>query len=164
MVSYTISPCAITDAADISRNNISAFWEDPSWILSWNHTTLDQHIAQVVKRIPRNLLNNRATTRHQKAVDPETGRLLGYARWIIPPSYSVLADGQPAWPEAMGPTVTPEEEAEIRRVAATAIWSPNTEANELEVPVNKIKDELLEKKPYLRTSILWSCELRDTYD
>jgi hypothetical protein len=129
---------------------MSAFWQDPNWILAWRHTTLEQHIAEVAKRIPRNLLNDRTTMRHQKAVDPETGCLLGYARWILPPSHATVADGKPAWPEALGPAVGHEEEAEIRRVAATAIWNPNHDGDVLDVPVGEIKREILQRKPYLR--------------
>jgi hypothetical protein len=114
-------------------------------------TTLEQHIDQVTKRCPRNLLNDRMTLQHQKASDPETGCLLGYARWILPPSHTTTADNTPAWPEALVPTVGREEEAEIRRVAATAIWKPNHDLDELDVPVGKIKNEMLEKELYLRS-------------
>jgi hypothetical protein len=144
MPTYTISQCTIADGAALSRNNMSAFWEDPNWVLAWRHKTLEEHITQVTKRVPRNLLNDRETLRHQKAVDPENGRLLGYARWILPASHATLVDGTPAWPEALVPAVAAEEEPEIRRVADTAIWDP------LDEPISRIKREILERKPYLR--------------
>jgi hypothetical protein len=149
MATYTISQCTIADGAALSRNNMSAFWEDPNWVLAWRHKTLEEHIAQVTKRVPRNLLNDRETLRHQKAIDPQSGRLLGYARWILPASYAALADGTPAWPEAMVPAVAAEEEAEIRRVADTAIWDPRHDADALDEPVSRIKREILERKPYI---------------
>ena len=147
---YTISQCTIADAADLSRNNMSAFWEDPTWVLLWrDNTTLEQLIAIGTKRVPRNLLNDRMTLRHQKAIDPETGRLLGYARWVLPASHATTADGKPVWSEALVPAVGQEEEAEIRRVAAAANWNPNHGTGALDVPVTKIKDEILGRKPYL---------------
>ena len=151
MPTYTISPCTIADGAALARNNMSAFWQDPNWVLMWRHTTLEQHILEVTKRVPRNLLNDRGTTRHQKAIDPETGRLLGYARWILPPSHATTAAGEPAWPEALCPAVGHEEETEIRRVADTANFNPTSDADQLDVPVGVIKREILQKKPYLRT-------------
>jgi hypothetical protein len=46
--------------------------------------------------IPWNLINRRAEKRHLKAIDVETGELVGYARWLLPP---ILADKN-VWPEA----------------------------------------------------------------
>ncbi|KAI9734775.1 MAG: hypothetical protein M1818_006762 [Claussenomyces sp. TS43310] len=150
MAPYTIAQCTIADSAALSRNNISAFWEDPHWLLEWRHRTLEYHIAQVAKRTPRNLLNNRLAHRHQKAIDPETGRLLGYARWYLPPSHAINTDGTPAWPEAIVPAVGPEEETEIRRMADDTIWDPNCDADELLVPIREMKDEILARKTYMR--------------
>ncbi|KAI0127674.1 acetyltransferase [Xylariales sp. AK1849] len=151
---YTISGCTVADGAALSANNIAAFWADPHWNLAWRHRTLGYHITQVAKRYPRNLLNNRDTKRHQKAIDPETGRLVGYARWYIPPEYITQPDGTPAWPEAITPAVSPEEEAEIRRVAATAHWDPNCDADILLEPIQEIEDEILAKKLYIRLEYL----------
>jgi len=149
MATYTIAQCTVTDSDDLTRNNIPAFWEDPHWNLAWRHKTLEQHLVQVAKRTPRNLLNDRLTKRHQKAIDPKTGRLLGYARWILPPSHATNEDGTLVWPEAVVPAVGPEEEAEFRRIADTAIWDPNTDSDELLVPVYKVKEEILARKPYM---------------
>ncbi|KAI1871502.1 uncharacterized protein JN550_004496 [Neoarthrinium moseri] len=146
MPTYIVAPCSVADGAALSRNNISAFWRDPNWVLSWRHKTLEQHVAEVAKRYPRNLLRDRAAQRHQKAVDPATGRLAGYARWVLPPSHAGFA----TWPEAVVPAVTEAEEAEIERVAATAVWDPNPESDVLVEPISKIKKEILGRKPYLR--------------
>jgi hypothetical protein len=149
MAAYEISPCIVADAAALSRNNMSAFWEDPSWVLSWRHTTLEEHIVTSAKRYPRRLISDRMTSRHQKAVDPKTGRLLGYARWVLPDSYATIADGEPAWPEAIVPAVGPEEEAEIRRVAEATLWNPNLESDPLDTAVGKLKKEIMGRKPYM---------------
>lgn len=149
MTSCVIAPCTVTDGDALSRNNISAFWEDPNWVLAWRHTTLEKHILTTSKRYPRKLISDRATSRHQKAVDPETGRLLGYARWVLPTSHTTLANGDPAWPEAMVPEVEPAQEAEIRRVAEATPWNPNLESDVLDTAVSEIKKEILGSKPYL---------------
>ncbi|KAI1873015.1 uncharacterized protein JN550_003268 [Neoarthrinium moseri] len=153
MSGYIISQCTVEDGADLSRNNIPAFWEDPHWILEWRHRTLEYHIAQVSKRTPRNLLNERLTRRHQKATD-ETGALLGYARWSLPLSHATCSDGTFAWPEAVVPAVEPEREAEIRQIADTAPWDPNCDADDLLIPVREIKDTILTRKPWMQLDYL----------
>jgi hypothetical protein len=49
----------------------------------------------------------------------------------------------------MVPEVRPEEEAEIRRIAAAAIWNPNTESDALDVAAGRIKDKILARKSFL---------------
>lgn len=149
MAAYAIAPVTLADSEALSRNNMSAFWEDPNWVLAWRDTTLEQHIDATTKRYPRRLIADRATSRHQKAIDPQTGRLLGYARWILPASHATTADGEPVWPEAMGPLVGPEEEEEIKRIASAAPWNPNNDTDPLDNEVTKIKKELMQKKTYL---------------
>ncbi|RFU28499.1 hypothetical protein B7463_g7844, partial [Scytalidium lignicola] len=109
-----------------------AFWQVPHWILEWRRKTLEHHIAQVAKRLPRNLINDRKTKRYQKALNPETGDIVGYARWILPLTHAIT------------------EDAEIRRIADTAIWDLNTDSDELLVPIREIKNEILARKPYMR--------------
>ncbi|UKZ92986.1 uncharacterized protein TrAFT101_007918 [Trichoderma asperellum] len=149
MASLAIASCSVADGAALSRNNMSAFWEIPNWVLAWRHSTLEEHIARMTKRYPRRLISERETSRHQKVVDTETGRLLGYARWVLPESYAVLADGGPAWPEAMVPAVSPEEEAEIKRVAEATQWNPNNDTDPLDEAVTNIKNKIMARKPYL---------------
>ncbi|KAM0263532.1 hypothetical protein ACHAQJ_001151 [Trichoderma viride] len=149
MATYAIAPCNAADGHALSRNNMSAFWEIPNWVLTWRNTTLEEHIITVAKRYPRRLITDRETSRHQKAVDPETGRLLGYARWILPASFATAVDGEPAWPEAVVPAVGPEEEAEIRRVADATPWNPIEESDSLDIAVREIKDKIMQKKQYL---------------
>ncbi len=103
--------------------------------------------------MPRNLLNDRNIKQYQKAIDPATGRLVGYARWYLPLSHATTADGTPTWPEAIVSAVEPEEEAEIRRIATTAIFNPNEDSDVLLVPIREVKNEILPRKPYVRTWI-----------
>lgn len=147
---YTITGCTLADSDELTKNNIPAFWADPHWQLAWRHRTLEYHITQIAKRTPRNLINDPDTKRHQKAVDPTTGRIVGYARWILPASHAKSIGGAPAWPDAVVPSVSEEEEAEIRRVAATAHWDPKEESDELLIPIREAEDEILSRKDYMR--------------
>lgn len=136
---YMISQCTVADGTAITRNNMAAFWEDPHYRMGWPHRTLDYHIAQKAKQMPRDLLDDdRTTKRHQKAIETETMSLVGYARWKIPASHARKPDGSMAWEEAVIPLVESEEEAEIRKIASSAVWDPNNDADELEVPVQML--------------------------
>lgn len=154
---YSICQVTAADGPALAATNIPAFWADPHWRLDWRHRTLDYHISQVALRYPRTLVRNRATARHQKAVDTATGQILGYVRWTIPESHSIIApvpgqvgeEGTPAWPEAQVPAVSPEEEYEISRVAAAAVWDPDCTAHPLDDRAQEVKNELLGRKTYM---------------
>ncbi|KGO75404.1 Acyl-CoA N-acyltransferase [Penicillium italicum] len=155
MAPFVLSPCCVADGAALAANSIPAFWADPHWVLAWRHRTLEYHVSQIALRFPRNLLNNRQALRHQKAVDLEAGRILGYARWCLPPSYEISPDdGTPTWPEAQVPAVEPEKEVEIRRIAETVIWDPNNDADELLDRVNALEKEVTPKTPYISLEYL----------
>ncbi|KAK3900099.1 hypothetical protein C8A05DRAFT_17561 [Staphylotrichum tortipilum] len=144
--------------------------------LEWRHRTLDYHISQVALRYPRTLQRNRATARHQKAVDTATGEILGYARWSIPESHATITtaesdgNGTPAWPEAVIPAVSAEEETEINRMAATAVWDPDLTSDPLLDGMRKIQDprghpglqDVHEYKPILLTLLTSLIEGADT--
>jgi hypothetical protein len=149
MPDYVIQGCTIQDSADVARNNMSSFWQDQNWRLTWKHSTLPRVIEACTARSPRNLLKDRALLRHFKAVDPETGRFLGYARWKLPPGYQTGEDGCPTWPEGQVPDVSAEERAKIEEVADAADWKPNDEADELDAPITRRKIEYLARKEYL---------------
>ncbi|KAJ5679333.1 Acyl-CoA N-acyltransferase [Penicillium macrosclerotiorum] len=155
MAPFEISQCSVVDGAALAANSIPAFWADPNWVLAWRHRTLEYHISQIALRFPRNLLNNREALRHQKAVDLETGRILGYARWRLPSSYETNPDDStPTWPEAQVPAVEPETETEIRRIAETVVWDPNGDDNELSDRVDALKKEVTPKTPYISLEYL----------
>ncbi|KAL5332071.1 hypothetical protein ACEPPN_001615 [Leptodophora sp. 'Broadleaf-Isolate-01'] len=135
---------SVADSEAITRNSIPAFWEDPNWVITWKHTTLEAHLIECLKRSPRNLITDRAHKRHQKAVDSE-GRLIGYARWLLPDSHAKFE----VWSEAVVPLVGAEEEEEMKRIAATAIWKPNDESDDLLVPLQEARKELLKGKEYM---------------
>ncbi|KAF5484480.1 hypothetical protein CGCS363_v014803 [Colletotrichum siamense] len=123
MVSWKIVPCTLADAPALARNNMNAFWAtDKNWKLGWTiqNIELDFLVGEVIKRMPNNLLKNRETLRHFKAVDPETGTLMGYARWELPAKY---ADA-PEWADAQIPDVSEEERKAIKERSDGAWWKP----------------------------------------
>ncbi|POS73480.1 acetyltransferase [Diaporthe helianthi] len=149
MPDYVIQGCTIQDSADVARNNMTAFWQDPNWRIVWKNSTLSRVIQGCTDRSPRNLLKERELLRQFKAVDPETGEFLGYARWRLPPGSQDKEDGRPMWREGQVPDVTPEERAKIEEVADAADWHPDDEADELDAPITRRKIEYLAKKEYL---------------
>ncbi|KAK0639827.1 acyl-CoA N-acyltransferase [Cercophora newfieldiana] len=156
---FTISPVTVADGPALAAVCIPAFWTDPHWRLEWRHRTLDYHISQVALRYPRNLLRNRLTARHQKAVDNTTGEILGYARWSLPASHATTpvengTDAEPAWPEALVPPVSADEEAEIVRVADTAVWDPDLTSDPLLDAPMTIKGEILAQGTFMTLDYL----------
>lgn len=92
----------------------------------------------------RNLINERPSTRHQKAVDTN-GKIVGYARWSLPASRADLT----IWPEALGPAVSKEEEEEIRKVAGAVVLGGQGNSGELDRPLGSISKGILARKEYL---------------
>jgi hypothetical protein len=151
MSAWQITGCTVADAAALGRNNISAFWEDPTWVLLWpKHITRDFLIEQAGKRYARNLLSDRAATRHQKAVDPNTGALVGYARWILPESHTVDETGQqPAWPDAQVPPVSSAEEEQFRLLAESAWWQFDSGMSGIDDKNHAVMDRICAERPYI---------------
>ncbi|KAK1593657.1 uncharacterized protein LY79DRAFT_551597 [Colletotrichum navitas] len=144
MHAYRIEPCTLADAPALARNNMSAFWTNQSWYLLWpKGTKLDFLIEQAAERIPNNLVRNRETLRHQKAVDPETGALLGYARWKLPAGY----EGAVEWDGSQIADVSEEEKRALKERSDAAWWEPIS-MNEID-DCTPEKERLLAKKPYI---------------
>lgn len=174
MPDYLITNCTVKDGAEMARNNMSAFWGDPNWRYVWKHSTLPRVIEVATPRMPNNLLKNQEALRHFKAVDPETGRLLGYIRWMLPENHYYYDNDNddkdrmepvegglvphdvtrrsPVWPEGQIPAVSDEERAEIAAGAAAVLWDPNVTNTDdrLDDILGVIKDRLMSKKEYLR--------------
>ncbi len=146
---YEIHPCTVSDGEALAYNNMSAFWEDPNWILNWKSKTLDYIIEQAAKRQPHNLLCDRATLRHQKVVDTATGRVVGYARWELPQDRVATTGGEVEWAEAQVPEVSAEKRSMFERLAKTADWSPTGAASALDIPVIAKQHEIMAKKSYM---------------
>ncbi|GAB1211219.1 hypothetical protein ATERTT37_000332 [Aspergillus terreus] len=155
MTSWNIEHCTVADAAALARNNMAAFWEDPTWIALWpKAVTLDFLIEQSTKRQARNLLRSREDTRHEKAVDPITGTVVGYARWILPPGHVTAADGKPTWAEAQVPDVGEAERKHYEELAASAWWNPKEGMGEIDAKNEVVMERILAERPYITLDYL----------
>jgi hypothetical protein len=156
MAPYILEGVKIEDAAELSRNNMTAYSTDPTWILLWD-VPLTAIIDSCTKRMPWNLLKDRERPRHTKALDPETGKILGYARWILPQSKIG------SWPEVQVPEVSKDEARKHLEIYTTAPWNTRSDMDVLDDPVHVIQNKILKEKQYLgkHTSLLFGTKPTD---
>ncbi|KAI0851887.1 acyl-CoA N-acyltransferase [Daldinia vernicosa] len=155
MTTWKIERCTVADAAALARNNMSAFWEDPNWKLIWSkETTLDMLIENNAKRYPRILATDREKKRHEKAVDPATGELVGYARWVLPSEHLAAEDGSPEWAEAQVPDVSDEEKARFEELAKSARLATRKEADGMDDRNDEVLARLLAAGTYIKFEYL----------
>jgi hypothetical protein len=96
-MTFVLQPVVTADAQRMATVKMSAWRGNQDFQFRWKDSpSLDKLISHSCARIPWNLINRRAEKRHLKAIDVETGELVGYARWLLPP---ILADRN-VWPEA----------------------------------------------------------------
>ncbi|KAH8694012.1 hypothetical protein BGW36DRAFT_361834 [Talaromyces proteolyticus] len=134
---------------------MAAFWEDPTWIILWpKDITLDFLIEQSAKRQARNLLQSRQDRRHQKAVDPVTNAVVGYARWILPSGHVTTEEGGPEWVEAQVPDVSEEEKKHFEELAQSAWWNPGSDMGEIDEKNEEVMERILAEKPYITLDYL----------
>lgn len=144
MASYQIEPvCPKKDAIPLSKNNMSAFWEQTWYRMLHVDRTLESIIDSSILRIPKNLLTDRAVRRHQKVIDSATGGTVGYARWILPESHSG------SWLEAQVPSVTEEESKEFEANYKRAVWSPREDMPGFDDPLDEMMKKHAPKKPHI---------------
>ena len=97
MERWRIKSCVLDDAPALARNNGGAFWSQPMWRIVWPKDMEEEFIIeQPVKCMPLRILKDRRAMRQQKAVDPDSGCLVGYARWELP------SGRESQWLEAQG--------------------------------------------------------------
>lgn len=115
-MSISITVADVTLAPSIADAMISARWKDPHWValfksdISSSKVTLD-----TAQRLPWNLITARASNRHQIAIDDTTGKVVAYARWILP-EHLASADSV-IWPEAqVKEPCTAEEKTESEKM------------------------------------------------
>ena len=153
---WTLSPCTVKDGPALAANNIPAFHNDPTtaWALLWpKETSLDYLIEQAAMRQPRNLLRDRETMRHQKAVDPSTEGIVGYARWVLPSSGG-WTQGSIRWEEAQVPPVSADEEKQFAKQANSAWWSPRSDMMNMDDEIQAAVQRYMagKKQGYIRKS------------
>ncbi|KAI2783954.1 acyl-CoA N-acyltransferase [Daldinia loculata] len=155
MTTWNIERCTVADAAALARNNMSAFWEDPNWNLIWpKETTREFLIENATKRYPRTLVTDREKKRHEKAVDPVTGELVGYARWTLPSEHLTTKDGSPEWAEAQVPDVSDEERTRFEELAKSARWNARKEVDGMDDKNDEVMDRLLAEGTYIQLEYL----------
>lgn len=82
--------------------------------------------------MPWNIVTGRDTKRHLKVVEVESGQVVGYAQWILPP---VLASKNDVWLEAQVAEVMPEE---------LSLYEQKYQANSRNGGLIGIKSEMME--------------------
>ena len=152
MPPFAIVHCTVDDGPALARNNMSAFWTDPTWVLIWRGKTLDYVVTQASRRMPQNLLTDTSQRRHQKAVDVNSGDVVGYMRWILPDTSTETPDDM--WPAAKVPSVNVNRAREAKREFDAADWSWDHALDKLDEPLTKMKTQLMKQKKYLCESFL----------
>jgi len=140
------SNCVVSDAQALAENNVTAWWDDPSWNMLWHIRTLQYVIDGAAARGAHRLLQDRDRTRHMKAVDPATGRVVGYVRWEVP----VGCEGD--WLEMQTPDVTEAEREVYRRRYEAADWSTHEGMGEMDDPVHQIQPRIMKGRTFLSKS------------
>ncbi|RDW66458.1 hypothetical protein BP6252_10093 [Coleophoma cylindrospora] len=149
MPPFHVLPCTLADGPALARNNIAAFWTDPTWILMWPGKTCEYVTSQATLRIAHNLLSNREKWRHLKAVDTATGELVGYVRWVLPEDDP---EGK-TWSAALGPVGSAEEREKARRESESADWEFDHSLDKQDEVMVGLKEDLMGGKRYLRECI-----------
>lgn len=103
---------------------------------------------QIVKLQPR-LLRDHDTLRYQKAVDPDTGELVGYARWRLSDNRSESASGEPEWADARMAKVSAEKKTELETKAAGAWWDPHTNVDDLDEDNSEVRERVMAGQPHI---------------
>ncbi|KAJ5199672.1 Acyl-CoA N-acyltransferase [Penicillium cf. griseofulvum] len=96
-MAFIIQPCFPEDAPGLAATMMGARLTDPHWRYLWENPSAESIIPGAIKRVPWTLMSSTETKRHQKAIDVETGQVVGYARWSLPP---IMAKKGDVWLEA----------------------------------------------------------------
>ena len=111
---YIVQNVNLEDVSELSEMMMRAFWEDPHWALMWRGMTVEEVIEGHDHRLPYNLITGRERKRYQKVVDTETGEIVGYSRWLLPPTLvHNERDESVFWKDAMIQGPTPEQRRAI---------------------------------------------------
>ena len=91
-MAFIIQPCFPEDAPGLATTMMGARLTDPHWRCLWENPSTESIIPGAIKRIPWTLMTSTETKRHQKVIDVETGQVVGYARWSLPPAMAKKGD------------------------------------------------------------------------
>lgn len=114
---FAIQPVTVTDAPALASVMTDSRWADHHWkALFKPSTTPSQVTHECAQRLPWNLINGRAAKRHEKAVDVETGQVVGYARWLLPAHLAEeTKEGVAVWQDAQVAEPSAEQRARFER-------------------------------------------------
>lgn len=153
MVSIHIKGCTVEDADGLGNSNIRAYWEEPMWRILWpDNVTLDFMIQEMTKKLPMDLLKDADNSRHEMAVDGETGAVMGYIRWIFPDG--VLNGQQPdeiKWKTAQVPRVSEEKFKELEKLDNSA-WCESKSLGALGNRLGEAHMRIMSKQSYIGKS------------
>lgn len=130
---------------------------------------LESVIEKLTKRSPSRLLQDPHKMRQQKAVDPDTGELVGYCRWELPLSKQTKSlvwgssggqdqgdDGDEyneavEWSEAIVPRVSEDDMKRYKEMQKSAQWdySLGAKKDELDDINERIKERILEGREFI---------------
>lgn len=149
-MSISITTADINLAASIANAMVSARWADPHWVaLFRSDISCSRVTSETAQRLPWNLIDGRASKRHQIAVDTTTGEAVAYARWILPEH---LVSKEPVvWPEAQVQEPTEEDKAASEKTFR-GITDRGLRMDLLEyrsTPLEKIDAKIRESGPFL---------------
>ncbi|KAJ3079682.1 hypothetical protein HK100_010354 [Physocladia obscura] len=141
-MTFTVSVCSVNDGNGLARTNMSAYWQDVNWRLMWEDKSLEYVTKQNAKRWPRNLTID-SRKRHLKAVNSQTGQIVGYVRFILP---ETLSD---EWLEAKVPQPTEQEAADYLALYISADYAYSNITDHMDEPVTEMKNIWFSKKNYI---------------
>ena len=153
MSPYEVCAVTVADAPGIAKNNMSAFYEDVHWRLVWQDNPLSNLIKGATDRYPHNITQNRATKRHQKAIDSSTGELVGYARWVLPEGYENL------WPEAQLDELSEEEREKCRKLYEEAWWEMREDLGPDDDEIRAARDEIRAGGKFMSKHVHFYCPI-----
>ena len=116
-----LQPCNVDDGPAIGALLATCFWPDPMYRMKFGDHTLEHIAKHHGARTAKSLLADPARRRHQKAVDPATGKMLGYARWTL----TDKPEAENWWPAARLPRVSEERAAQASAEFDAAHWPHN---------------------------------------
>jgi hypothetical protein len=152
-MAFAVQPVVHADAKGLATTLTSAWYENPHWRFRFEDPSLERLTYYNSQRIPWNLIRGRAEKRHQKVIDVETGEVVGYARWLLPPT---LAEKN-VWPEAAVAEPSPEDrdlfEKKFQAAANSNGDMPGTKTNGMTAfrsrPLEEADSRIMKDGPYL---------------
>jgi hypothetical protein len=148
---WTFSGCNVDDAAALAINNVGAFWGQPYWRQIW---PADAQLAYITEQSRKRmaahvLLQDRDERRHEKAVDEDTGVVVGYARWLVPPPL------RSEWIDGQVPDVGENARKALEELADTAVWNvgvgTNINTDVLDDKIAATKSRILAEREFIGT-------------